>query len=432
MSFSLIWESESQVSQAGDDSIENIQAGVDAQVLQNSEAAQVVLDDAASADKVVQGVGQLAQVKDYVDAQVAQGGMSEQTAQLAQIHVESICAAMRMPIHSSIIPKAENFGSAGSKLQSSRLASEGISDSITKGWEALKKFVARLIEGARNTWSNLWNSTMLLEKKLESLEKKLSDLKGDVGTDDIDVSAALKMMGQKTFDTAGTLGGWKSVSECIQNVKGSLTSIKASAEAAMPKSGQKGKPIKVEFVKSIATKYGAEDWKEESGTWVGTSAMLPGCRVIKYYVSGKDEDGAKLSIEVAREELKGATEKMKPLDKAAIKAALGVAREAFTALKKVKEDASAIKEIGNEVNAGIESVLKIAKLMPTDKKDGEKADYEKDIATRAETVKTIYATVATFSSKLAALVPTMNGEMIRGIMAVCGQSMSSFKEKSST
>jgi hypothetical protein len=84
MSFSLIWESESQVSQAGNDSIENIQAGTDAQVLQMTEDAQPVMDGAAEIDKVVQGVGQLGQVKQFVDSQVAQGGMSEQTAQLAQ------------------------------------------------------------------------------------------------------------------------------------------------------------------------------------------------------------------------------------------------------------------------------------------------------------------------------------------------------------
>lgn len=431
MSFSLIWESESQVSQVGDESTETIQAGVDAQVLQNTETAQVVLDDAASADKVTQGVGQLAQVKDFVDAQVEQGGMSEQTAQLAQIHVESICAAMRMPVRGSIIPKAENFGSGGSRLQSSRLASEGISDSIKTGWEALKKFLAGLMERARNTWTNLWNNTMMLEKKLQSLEKKLTDLKGDAGTDEINIVGDLKLLGQKTFDAAASLQAITPVHKALSTVKNGIASI---TQASLAFNGSKfmegGEILTREFVKSIGKNYGATgDWKEESGTAVAQSDMLPGCRVIKYSVSGKDEDGATLSIEIIREELKGATEKIKPLDRAALKAAIGEARKSFDSLKKLKEDGTELKKHAKDIEDGLNAAIKAMQSRPIDAKNDEKAEKTKAVERYINRVKVLYSTTGTFSAKLAALIPTMTGEQIRGIMSVCSKSMSTYKEK---
>lgn len=435
MSFSLIWESQDQVAAASDESIENIQAGVDSQVLQNSEAAQVVLDDAASADKVVQGVGQLTQVKDFVDSQATQGGMSEQTAQLAQIHVESICAAMRMPVRSSIIPKAENFGSGGSKLQSTYLASEGISDSIKTGWEALKKFLAGLMERARNTWSNLWNNTMLLEKKLQSLEKNLTDLKGDAGTDDINIAGDLKLLGQKTFDPAASLQATMPIQKALSTVKNGIDAIKNATLSFSSKSfGSNvsgGSAVTREFAKGIAKNYGASgDWKEESGTAVAQSDMLPGGRVIRYSVSGKDEDGASLSIEIVREELKGATEKIKPLDRAALKAAIGEARKSFDSLKKLKEDGAELKKHAKDIDDGLNAAIKAMQSKPSDAKDAEKAEQTKAVETYISRVKVLYSVTGTFSAKLAALIPTMTGEQIRGIMSVCSKSMSTYKEKS--
>lgn len=426
MSFSLVWGIEAQNDQVADETPSQIMAQVDSQVLQNTEDAQVVLDGADAADKVAQGAGQLAQVKQYVEDQVQAGGMSEQTAQLAQIHVESICVAMRMPIHGSAIPSIENFGSGGSRLTSTRVAAEGIGDRISTAWEALKKFVANLLETARNTWSKLWNNTMILEKKLDSLDKKLSELKGDVGTDDIDVKGALKLLGQKTFKPEASVTAIGPVVTAISSMKKGVEIVQKAAEEAISGKGEK---LSVDFMKETAALWGAgTEWKDN----VSKSEMLPGSRIIKFTITGTNEEGAGLSISIEREELKDATEKMKPLDKAAIKSALASARSAFALLKQQKEDATSFKAAAKDIDKGITAVINASKKIPSGLKDAAKLEEEKTINGRIERIRALYVTAATHASKLSQLVPLMTGETVRGIMGVCAQSMSTYKEKAST
>jgi hypothetical protein len=270
---------------------------------------------------------------------------------------------------------------------------------------------------------------MLLEKKLQSLEKKLSDLKGDAGTDDINIAGDLKLLGQKTFDPAASILATEPVKKALSTIKSGIKQINNASRSFGNDSGEK---LKTEFVKGIARDYGAPgEWKDESGTAVAVSDMLPGSRVIKYYVSGKDEDGATLSIDIVRDEIKGATDKIKPLDRAALKTAIGEARKSFDSLKKLKEDGAELKTHAKDIEAGLNAMIAVMKSTPTgDVKDADKAEVTKSREAYIAKCKVLYSTTGTFSAKLAALIPTMTGEQIRGIMSVCSKSMSTYKEKS--
>ena len=423
MSFSLIWESESQVIQTGDDSIEAIQAGTDAQVLQMTEDAQPVMDGTAEIDKVVQGVGQLGQVKQFVDSQVAQGGMSEQTAQLAQIHVESICNALRYPSKSSPIPACENFGSSGSRLQSTRLASEGIADRAMTMFEAVKKFFKMTIGKAVDVWSGLWNNAMLLEKRLDMMEKKVKDLKGAPGSDQIECKGALKLLGQKSFDASAVSGSIEAVNVALGTIEDSTAFIaKANDSLSKMLKGEKV-PLTATFMRVEAGKLGAKSFEGD----VGKSVIMPGGRVAVFTITNTEEVGS-LSISIEREEMKDVTEKMQPLDKAAMITVLKSAREIFTQLKKKKEAASQLKKLGSDVESAINSSLNAAKNKPNNLEGDAAKEYETMASKAMDSVKSAYISIGNYCTKMATLSPVMSGEIIRGVLDIVGKSASGFKE----
>lgn len=428
MSFSLIWESESQVSQAGGDSIENIQAGTDAQVLQMTEDAQPVMDGAAEIDKVVQGVGQLGQVKQFVDSQVAQGGMSEQTAQLAQIHVESICNALRYPTKSSPIPASENFGSNGSRLYSTRLASEGIADRAKTMFEAVKKFFKKVVDMAANAWSGLWNNAMLLEKRLDMLEKKVKDLKGTPGTDQIEVKAALKLIGQKSFDAASVKNAIVPVTKAmgiLDNSLGFISSVTDKLEA-MIKNGGKTTLSSSEVEKELA-ELGANSFENKDSARVAKSDIMPGGRVVVFTVT-ETEGAASVSVAIERDEMKDVTEKMDPLNKEAMLAVLKSAREIFTNLKAKKEQTSKLKKVGSDIDGALNKAMSAAKNAPTDAKDDALKAQEETLSKSLETIKSVYIAMGNHATKIVTLSPVMSGEIIRGVIDIVGKSANGFKE----
>lgn len=429
MSFSLIWESESQTAQAGDDSIETIQAGTDSQVLQMTEDAQPVMDGTAEIDKVVQGVGQLGQVKQFVDSQVAQGGMSEQTAQLAQIHVESICNALRYPTKSSPIPASENFGSNGSRLYSSRLASEGIADRAKTMFEAVKKFFNKVIGMASEAWSGLWSNAMLLEKRLDMLEKKVKDLKGAPGSDQIDCKAALKLIGQSSFSVANIQKSIAPVNAAGAVIEKSEALIsEASGKLAAMLNGN-GSGVFADDLKSEVTKLGGGSFKDEKGSSVAKSEVMPGGRIVVFTV-GETEGVGTLSVSIERDEMKGITEKMAPLSKNEMLDSLKAARALFTELKKQKENGSKLKKLGESVTKVIDDATKVNKNKSTDLKGDQLSTHEKNTAASVDSIRALYITTGNYCTKLITLMPTMTGEIIRGVIDIVGKSANGFKEAS--
>lgn len=436
-SFDLVWGVEAQTDDVSDSQTPaQISSEIDAQVAQNSADAQVVVDHAETADQVTQGIGQLQAAKDFVESQVAQGGMSEQTAQLAQIHVESICRFMRMPITSPIIPAAENFGSSGSKLQSSVLAVEGISDRLVKAWEALKAFFRRLYEGAKNAFSKVLNTGLLLERKLEALEKKLEDLKGSPGKEQIDIGDSLTLLGAASFKdavdpTKGVLVLTNSIDVSMKMLEGVGAAVKQMIESrdltAPPKA------IMNDALKSELTNiYGIKKWKSEGQGLQGTTEVLPGGRVVKISLVGmKDKDSvASFTHEIVREDIKGMKNKIDPLNKDEMRDLLEVARSMFDSLKKLKETEKKFKTMSDGVEKTIDGIITIAKNGPNPgATKADKTEVRKSIDAGADSAKQLFSGIASLSLKICTLLPTMSGETIRGACGIVAKSMSTYSEK---
>lgn len=436
-SFDLVWGVEAQNDDVTDSQTPaQISSEIDAQVIQNSADAQVVIDGAETADKVTQGIGQLQAAKDFVESQVEQGGMSEQTAQLAQIHVESICQSMRMPVQSRAIPAAENFGSTGSRLQSSVLAVEGISDRLVKAWEGLKAFFRRLYEGAKNAFSKVLNTGMLLERKLDALEKKLEDLKGVPGKDQIDVADGLTLMGTASFkDAADPTKGVTVLNNSITVSMKMLEGV-ASAVELMIKSRDLTAPPKAvmndQLKAELTAVYGIKKWKSDGQGLIGTTEVLPGGRVIKVSLVGmKDKDSvASFTHEIVREDIKGMKNKVDPLTKDEMRDMLEVARTMFDMMKKLKETEKKFKSMSDGVEKTIDGIIAIAKNGPNEGgTKSEKSEVRKSIDSGADSAKQLFSGIASLSLKVCMLLPTMTGETIRGACSIVAKSMSTYSEK---
>jgi hypothetical protein len=155
---------------------------------------------------------------------------------------------------------------------------------------------------------------------------------------------------------------------------------------------------------------------------------MPGGRVAVFTITNTEEVGS-LNISIEREEMKDVTEKMQPLDKAAMITVLKSAREIFTRLKKKKEAASQLKKLGSDVESAINSSLNAAKNKPN-KLEGDAAvkEYETMSSKAMDSVKSAYISIGNYCTKMATLSPVMSGEIIRGVLDIVGKSASGFKE----
>lgn len=129
------------------------------------EAAQI--EDAVAATEELEAVGEVA-----VDAVEGGEGMSEESAELASIAIESILDRIKMPRTARIVPAIEQFGNSNSRLSASNFVVESITESIKKIWIAIKAAAARLWESIKSLIAGIFKSVKGLENLITGLRER--------------------------------------------------------------------------------------------------------------------------------------------------------------------------------------------------------------------------------------------------------------------
>jgi hypothetical protein len=129
----------------------------------------------ASSD-TLEGVETLQKVQDVAQASVDSGeGMSEDAAQVAQVVVESICNRLGIASSRSLMPAIESFGSSNTRLSATKIAIEGIGDTIKRIWEGIKRVVKNLWEKIKGFFARFFASTEKVKKAADAMRKKAKE-----------------------------------------------------------------------------------------------------------------------------------------------------------------------------------------------------------------------------------------------------------------
>lgn len=131
------------------------------------------IEDAVQAGDELQDIGEVA-----ADAVESGDGLDEPAAELASIAIESIRNRLGIRATTRLVPACESFGNANTRLVSTRMIVEGVSDTIKRVWVAIKAAVARVWDKIKSFFNSLFQSTAGLTKHISSLRERARALPG--------------------------------------------------------------------------------------------------------------------------------------------------------------------------------------------------------------------------------------------------------------
>lgn len=141
-----------------------------------------IQEDADTVSDALDDVGELDAISEVMEDSVEkEEGMSEDAAELAVIATERICMRLNYKPKSAIIPSLESFGSAGSRLESTKIALEKISETLSKVWEAIKGFFSRIWESIKAFVKRVFDGAERLAARAEKVNERVAKaIEGDV------------------------------------------------------------------------------------------------------------------------------------------------------------------------------------------------------------------------------------------------------------
>lgn len=161
-------------------------------------AAVAAEDAAASAED-------LEEVADQLAAGVESGeGVSEETARMAEIAVESATRRL-LGRRSASFVAVENFGGRQTKLQATKLAMEGVIETVKRIWEAVKKAVKDMWAKVMDFFGRATANLDKVEADAAKLRERVRGVTGSIKEKDVtsgSVLSAFSVDGKCTLETA--------------------------------------------------------------------------------------------------------------------------------------------------------------------------------------------------------------------------------------
>ena len=146
------------------------------------EAGQELVDDNRSIDEDIVAVedaieadGQLTEVADTLQSGVDSGaGVPESTARMTEVAVESIMLKLdAVGYGKKIVPACESFGSTNTRLQQTRIALEGVWDTIKSIWQKIKDTVKMIWTKIAEFFAKFFDNAEKMEKAAKSLQEEV-------------------------------------------------------------------------------------------------------------------------------------------------------------------------------------------------------------------------------------------------------------------
>lgn len=131
----------------------------------------------------------LEKLNDIMEDSVESGeGLNETAAEIAEVAIEAICE--RLGIQKRIMPAMESFGSANSRVTATKIAMEGIQDTIRKIWEAIKAAAIRIWDKIKSFFIGVGKNVKALESHYQNLKDRVSKLDSGAKTKSADLDNA--------------------------------------------------------------------------------------------------------------------------------------------------------------------------------------------------------------------------------------------------
>ena len=376
--------------------VANAATEVEAATTELGETEGEVEDYSDGIDTSVDAVGELEEVHDQLEESVKSGeGVSEETAKMAEIAVEAICAKVGISARQArVVPAMESFGSANSRLTATKLAMEGIKEQAVRIWKAVKEAAIYVWNMVKKFFVNMTDSRKKMENYIGKLKTNVSKATGEAKQKTLKVGAkSFSIRGQANPETV-----MKIVK--MSGELGYVAEEAASQIADYTKSSLDGVPGKG-AAKDMFSKLG-ESTGDTSGSYTRPTTKAYGNFVNGRAIIVADAEGEaglpKLAIDVVE---KTFAKEIEAPNKAQLTQILDLASVTLKALTEFDKTSKIIEKINKDCVAFTDKMIKnnnslaSADGVETDKKGDKKA---------AEEVKKINNMVAKIGTAIPSLM----------------------------
>ena len=181
-------------------------------------------DDADIIEEAIDQVGELSEgleaICDRMMLALADGGMSKQTADFADMAIQSTCGNWMNT--SKVMPSLESFDEAGGRMAATGYAIEAIKDTITGAWAKIVSLTSKWFASAKLLFEKLTVTANTLAKRAKQLESRAAAHKGTPET-------ATLSVGTSVYRNVSKDGGVSDVKANIASIIPVLGSLQAES-----------------------------------------------------------------------------------------------------------------------------------------------------------------------------------------------------------
>lgn len=194
-------------------------------MLEMNEAASGVDEGLDTAEQVSSDAEQLDAIADTMEASEENGGLDETSAAIAEVAVEAIYARLGVTRRKPL-PAMESFGSASTRLRSTKLAVEGIREMASKAWAAVVAIWEKVKAFFVKLWKWVTDSNFRNKARAEKMATRLKTVKGDPKEAKIEAEAISKALSIRgTFNPAGLAKELDSLGDAVKIPESELTFV---------------------------------------------------------------------------------------------------------------------------------------------------------------------------------------------------------------
>ena len=147
---------------------------VDASEIQ--EDTGVIEDISEAIEDASDDMDTLEGIQGVMEESVEKGeGLDETAAEIAEVAIEAICARLGISKANKIMPAMESFGSSNSRVAATKIAMEGVGDTLKRIWQAIKDAFAKAWNHIVDFYKKHIASLGRLSKYADSLKAKAKE-----------------------------------------------------------------------------------------------------------------------------------------------------------------------------------------------------------------------------------------------------------------
>lgn len=327
-----------------------------------------------SIEEAVEGAKQLEKIAEIAEGSLDNGGMDETSAQLMQASVESIYN--RLGVVKTGKMSLESFGTKGTRVQSTKLAIEGIKETAKAVWDKIIAAITTMWNSVSTWFTKLIDANARMADRAKKIGAAAAEAKGKTAAEAEVAGGFIKKLAVSgEFDPKSVADGLVSIHDILtKGAQETLAVVKAVAAAKTPEAIAAA--AKAPEMKSI--------FSEEDTRGVKTKRLLGDKAVFlsgsKVMVESFDATAAEVKAE------KVATAEQSEI--------VEIAKQAATVATAVAENKKLVDEAGKAMKAFTDTIKKLAAGM-TDE--------------TAASMKEAQAAAPKASAMVSALVTKLNG-----------------------